>query len=226
MNKNILRRYELLVYICISLLSALLFVIGSYVIKTGTVNGVILNLCSELLGVAIVFFIVNRMFPISGSDNSDQHQFSKDIEKIHKSLTAINQDITKLTKKIIYEIDEKQEQLLKLVGEKFSEETSKSDQNLRKAIEYELRMSLNQHQSQSQTVERLLELVGHSIQAMGHYQRSAIEEGSRKVFADMQQSIGKPSDDLSNKVEILQKQVQEVQKQINLPVKPSLPSSN
>lgn len=231
MKKKLLKRYELLLYFCIGLLAAILFFLGSYVITTGVINGIILNLCSELLGVAIIFFIVNRMFGIDDEqDELNKDEFYKDFERIlqdklyedleimRESLTNINQDITDLTKKITSEIDKKQELLLEILSKKFSEETHKSHENLRKAIEDELQRSFRQPINQSQTVDRLLELTIHSIETMGSFQRSAIEADSRRIFADMLDKIGKPAENLSTEVKILQQQVQDVQKHINLPV--------
>ena len=225
MNKNFLRRYELLVYICISLLSALLFVIGSYVIKSGTVNGVILNLCSELLGVAIVFFIVNRMFPVSQDDNFDKEQLSEDIEKIRDTLTNINQDVTELTKKITDEIEIKQQQILKLVAKKFSEKTQESHDVLRKAIEKELKKNNIQGSNNLELVETLVGYNKYSMEKMVSSQIQALEKELQKMLDDMQNSIISPVNNLSSEVKILQQQVQKVENQISSPVG-SLPPSN
>jgi predicted PurR-regulated permease PerM len=225
MNKNFLRRYELLVYICISLLSALLFVIGSYMIKSGTVNGVILNLCSELLGVAIVFFIVNRMFPVSQDDNFDKKQLSEDIEKIRDTLTNINQDVTGLTKKITDEIEIKQQQILKLVAKKFSEKTQESHDVLRKAIEKELRKNNIQGSNNLELVETLVGYNKYSMEKMVSSQIQALEQELQKMLDDMQNSIISPVNNLSSEVKILQQQVQKVENQVSSPVG-SLPPSN
>lgn len=248
MNRNTLRHYEFLIYFCIGLFSTILFFLGTYVVTVGTFSSLILNLSSEFLGAAMIFFIVNRMTPYNENSDEDKvsdsveriHQLlitrdnspadntklSNDIEKIHQSLTNINQDITKLTRKITSEIDKQQGQLLKVVSDKFSEETQKSNQSLRKAIEEELKSSLSQQGSQNQTVERLVELIGDSIKTMGSFHRLAIEEESRKMFADMLQNIGTPAENLSSEVKVLQQQVQEVQKHINLPALSSKPQSS
>jgi hypothetical protein len=46
------------------------------------------------------------------------------------------------------------------------------------------------------------------------------------MFADMLQNIGTPAENLSSEVKVLQQQVQEVQKHINLPALSSKPQSS
>jgi Skp family chaperone for outer membrane proteins len=222
MNKSKIQRYELAVYLLIGLLALVLFLVGTFVITSGTLNGIILNLSSELLGVALIFFIVNRIFLLDGDDNSNQerilNRLSTEIGNIRKSLTNINKDITELTKKITTEIDKRQKQLLRAVENKFATETFKSHENLRQAIERELNSLASQHGSQSSTVERLVSLVEQSIQTMGSFQRLTIEEESKKMFAELLQNINQPTEELSNEVENLRQQVQQVQKLTALPV--------
>ena len=91
-------------------------------------------------------------------------------------------------------------------------------EGLRRAIEQELKMSLSQQNSQGQTVERLVELVSHSIETMGTFQRTAIKEASEIIFDDMLQNITRPTEIISDEGKLLHEQIQQVQRKMNLPV--------
>jgi phosphate uptake regulator len=152
-------------------------------------------------------------------------QLSNDIEKIRDTLTNINQDVTELTKKITDEIERKQRQILKLVEKKFSEKTQKSHDDLRKAIERELRKNNDQVLNISSIVETLLKLNKYAMETMVSSQIQSLEEELQKMLDDMQSSIISPVNNLSSEVKILQQQVQKVENQISSPVG-SLPPSN
>ena len=107
MDRNTLRRYEVLVYFCIGLIASILFLLGSHVVTAGTLNIMILNLSSGLLCVAIIFFIVNRMFPIENS-NSYNTELSQDVKKVLNKLNGVDKDIKELTKEITSEVEDKQ----------------------------------------------------------------------------------------------------------------------
>ncbi len=50
------RKYQVLVYVCLALVSIILGFIG-HTLGDGTWNAILINLCSELLAVALLFFL-------------------------------------------------------------------------------------------------------------------------------------------------------------------------
>lgn len=215
MDRNTLRRYEVLVYFCIGLIASILFLLGSHVVTAGTLNIMILNLSSGLLCVAIIFFIVNRMFPIENS-NSYNTELSQDVKKVLNKLNGVDKDIKELTKEITSEVEDKQKKLIKIIEDNYTEELRKSYDQLTRAIKNELRSSFNEHNSQAQneSVQRIVELIINSTQTMGSYQRSVIDEKTKDMFKDMLEKISRPVENLSSDVKILESQLQKVENKV------------
>jgi len=76
------RKLALAVYLALGLLGALLAVIPlNYIDKSNPIRDVLLNLASEVAGVVLIFFIVNRLFLIDRED-----ELSKKIDLLQNSV--------------------------------------------------------------------------------------------------------------------------------------------
>ena len=58
-GKNIWDKYQLMVYIFLVLFATILGLVG-YILPEGTAQSVLINLCSELFAVALLFFLFER----------------------------------------------------------------------------------------------------------------------------------------------------------------------
>lgn len=67
MDKRKLKRYEIAVYGLLIAFAVILGLVGDRV-SQDTIKAIIVNLSSELLAVGILFFIINRVFLLSGDD--------------------------------------------------------------------------------------------------------------------------------------------------------------
>lgn len=94
MDTRKLKRYELLVYGLLVAIAIILGIIGDK-LPQETLKAIIVNLASELLAVAILFFIINRMF-LLGDDGSLSNKILDEIKIIKNSL---HQEFTQAQKR-------------------------------------------------------------------------------------------------------------------------------
>jgi len=62
MDKRLLNRYEVAIYLLLIFLAAILGFVGNYLISQETAKAITINLASDLLGVGILFFILIDYF--------------------------------------------------------------------------------------------------------------------------------------------------------------------
>lgn len=73
MNNKHNNRYTLVVYFIVALFAIILFLIGNYYFTSGSIHDLVISLASELIGVVLLFFIINQIFfPDRKKDNSEQ----------------------------------------------------------------------------------------------------------------------------------------------------------
>ena len=80
MDKRLLNRYEVAIYLLLIFLAAILGFVGNYLISQETAKAITINLASDLLGVGILFFILNRLFQLG--DRGDAPSFANIKEQI------------------------------------------------------------------------------------------------------------------------------------------------
>lgn len=88
MDNNRKQRYVLAVYIIIALIAIILYLLSEFYIENGNVHDLIINLSSELIGVVIIFFIVNQLFFID-FDGDVTTRFEKVISDLEKRFAVI-----------------------------------------------------------------------------------------------------------------------------------------
>lgn len=72
-DKRKLRQYEIVVYIALFLFAVILGFIGHHT-TAETLKSILLNLTSEFLAVALLFFIINRFFLLGDSGHKPEEQ--------------------------------------------------------------------------------------------------------------------------------------------------------
>jgi hypothetical protein len=90
MDKDKLKRYETAVYISLSLLAVVFGFVGDR-ISNESLKSITLNLASELLAVAILFFIINRFF-LMGGDGDTPQRIIDEIKAIKNDLRVKNEE--------------------------------------------------------------------------------------------------------------------------------------
>ncbi len=73
LDQRMLKKYEIAVYVILLLLAALLGFIGHH-LTHDTIKSITLNLSSEFLAVALLFFFLNRFFMSADREDSAREQ--------------------------------------------------------------------------------------------------------------------------------------------------------
>ena len=105
MDRVKVKRYELAVYVLL-LFFAIILAFASHLLNIEPLSSILLNLVSELLAVAILFFVVNRFFMINSDDDRRIDNVLKEVRTIKSYLkNDLELKQKKLEQKIVVTIN-------------------------------------------------------------------------------------------------------------------------
>jgi hypothetical protein len=92
-DRRKLKRYEMTVYVMLLAFSVIFALVGNS-IPSGTINSIMINFASDLLSVAVLFFVINKVF-LLGDDGTT----NKILNEVNLVKTSIEDQLNQVQKR-------------------------------------------------------------------------------------------------------------------------------
>jgi hypothetical protein len=129
------------------------------------------------------------------------------LRSVQASVEGLSVNVQDLRERILSEVKNEQQVLLKTVQDEFFHHLESSRAVLQTALARELGSMIPNHRDQDRVVDKLADLIRHALNSMGEFQRASIERQSAVAIHNVEQSVGGAVEQVADHVTEVKSQI-------------------
>jgi archaellum component FlaC len=144
------------------------------------------------------------------TDSGSIASVQQNLEALRSSYEKLNAEVTGLADKVVREFNQQQQQFMKNIQTEFAQTVEKSKAGLELTLVKEIAPLVPSAQQQKAVIDKLMDLTGYAMLAMGKYQLQVVESQSNKALEQTSHRVSDTMKELRDNVKEVKKHLDDI----------------